>query len=219
MGPFIELHGGPADAGRALPGFCYALIPYEDAVRPSDPCRLRAAGAARFACPLHVAAMQPRAARPARTCQEPGQTPGKPGSWLPEAVPMCALPACRSVLNACRALKRRCVSQGKRNSRVGAARLKSSPVRCSPSAALRVRLPVSPLIFANLPCDPLRHGHCKQDGSTNRREHYAHIETTGSQQKNQERDAAIQIIYTPDTYEGERCGGLKSCGNTRCITW
>lgn len=71
MGPFIELHGGPADAGRALPGFRYALIPYGDAVRPSDPCRLRAAGAARFACPLHVAAMQPRAARPVRACERP----------------------------------------------------------------------------------------------------------------------------------------------------
>lgn len=42
--------GGPADAGRALPGFHYPLIPYGDAMRPSDPCRLRSFAAARSAC-------------------------------------------------------------------------------------------------------------------------------------------------------------------------
>lgn len=48
MGQILYPMGGPADAGRALPGFRSTLIPCGDAARPSDPalaalgCRLRA---------------------------------------------------------------------------------------------------------------------------------------------------------------------------------
>lgn len=71
MGQISDIYCSPADAGRALPGFRYALIPFGDAVRPSDPSCLRAVGATRSACPLHVAAMQPLAARPVRACERP----------------------------------------------------------------------------------------------------------------------------------------------------
>lgn len=37
MGQMHQAPGGPADAGRALPGFRWTLIPCGDAVRPSDP--------------------------------------------------------------------------------------------------------------------------------------------------------------------------------------
>lgn len=42
MGQMHQAPGGPADAGRALPGYRYTLIPCGDAARPSDPYRLRA---------------------------------------------------------------------------------------------------------------------------------------------------------------------------------
>lgn len=42
MGQLLSPLGGPADAGRALPGFRWTLIPFGDAARPSDPFRLRA---------------------------------------------------------------------------------------------------------------------------------------------------------------------------------
>ncbi len=71
MGQVPYIQGSPADAGRALPGFRYALIPCGDAMRPSDPCRLRTRGAARSACPAHVTAARTRAARPVRACQGP----------------------------------------------------------------------------------------------------------------------------------------------------
>lgn len=61
--------GGPADAGRALPGFRYSLIPCGDTACPSDPCRLRGYAAARSACPAHVTAARTRAARPGRACR------------------------------------------------------------------------------------------------------------------------------------------------------
>lgn len=71
MGQMHKAPGDPADAGRVLPGYRYVLIPYGDAARPSDLCHLRANGAARSACPLHVTAARSRAARPARACQRP----------------------------------------------------------------------------------------------------------------------------------------------------
>jgi hypothetical protein len=37
MGQMHQAPGGPADAGRALPGFRWTLIPCGDAARPSDP--------------------------------------------------------------------------------------------------------------------------------------------------------------------------------------
>jgi len=37
MGQILTPLGGPADAGRALPGFRWTLIPCGDAARPSDP--------------------------------------------------------------------------------------------------------------------------------------------------------------------------------------
>lgn len=37
MGQILTPMGGPADAGRALPGFRWTLIPCGDAARPSDP--------------------------------------------------------------------------------------------------------------------------------------------------------------------------------------
>lgn len=37
MGQILKPLGGPADAGRALPGFRWTLIPFGDAARPSDP--------------------------------------------------------------------------------------------------------------------------------------------------------------------------------------
>ena len=55
MGKISDIYCSPADADRALRGFRYALIPFGDAVRPSDPCCLRTVGATRSACPLHVA--------------------------------------------------------------------------------------------------------------------------------------------------------------------
>lgn len=54
MGQIPDIYGGPADAVRALPGFRYALIPYGDAMRPSDPRRLRAHGAAHVAAVLRA---------------------------------------------------------------------------------------------------------------------------------------------------------------------
>ena len=61
MGAFPELLGGPADAGRAVVASdrAYGLGP------PGfHPCRLRADGAARSACPSPVTAGRSRAARP-----------------------------------------------------------------------------------------------------------------------------------------------------------
>lgn len=48
-----------------------------------------------------------------------------------------------------------------------------------------MRLPVSPLISASLPCDPRRHGQCNQDGSQpdERRHHAKAISTANHQPK------------------------------------
>lgn len=69
MGQVSYVHGGQAVTDRALPGYRYALIPCGDAAHPSDPCHLRAGGAARSAYPLHFTAARSRAARPMRACK------------------------------------------------------------------------------------------------------------------------------------------------------
>lgn len=70
----ITTPGGPAGAGRAFVASDRAQGLGPAGFNPSLAtlgCRLRAAGAARSACPLHVTATRTRAARPVRACQGP----------------------------------------------------------------------------------------------------------------------------------------------------